>query len=72
MSSLVHIDFFQKMLVTVILVLLVVDEEQRFGVTHKERLETTENKCGRPYIDSNTDSSYTSYVDAWRSRFVYN
>ena len=39
MSSLVHIAFFLKMSLTMILVYLVVDEEQRFGVTHKEKLK---------------------------------
>ena len=39
MSLLVHIDFFQKTSLTMILDFLVVDEEQRFGVTHKERLK---------------------------------
>ena len=39
MLSSVHIVFFLKMSSTMILVCLIVDEEQRFGVTHKEKLK---------------------------------
>ena len=39
--------------------LLIIDEEQRFGVTHKN--QTDEDKCRRSDLDSDSYSSYTSY-----------
>ena len=41
-SRSVHIVCFQKMFSTKILGLLIIDEEQRFGVTHKEKIKTLE------------------------------
>ena len=67
MLSLVHIAFLSKDVVYHDLGLLIVDEEQRFGVTHKEKLKAVENKRRRPDVDGNTNSTDTSYVNAWCS-----
>ena len=45
--------------------LLIVDEEQRFGVTHKEKIKQLKDKCRCININRNTYSANTSYVDAW-------
>ena len=41
--------------------LLIVDEEQRFGVTHKEKNQAVKEGCGCPYTDCNAHSPYSSY-----------
>ena len=41
--------------------LLIIDEEQRFGVTHKEKIKTDEKGCGCADADSNPDSENAAY-----------
>ena len=41
--------------------LLIIDEEQRFGVTHKEKIKTAERKCGRADPDGNAHSQNAAY-----------
>lgn len=49
--------------------LMIIDEEQRFGVKHKETLkELKTSRC--PDLDSNANSSYPSHVYAGNPRFV--
>lgn len=41
--------------------LLIIDEEQRFGVTHKEKIQADEKRCGCTDADGNADSENSSY-----------
>ena len=41
--------------------LLIIDEEQRFGVTHKEKIKQMKAKRGRADPDSNADPADTAY-----------
>jgi transcription-repair coupling factor (superfamily II helicase) len=45
--------------------LLVVDEEQRFGVTHKEKLKEAEGKRGRADAHGNAHSA-DAHMSLWR------
>lgn len=44
--------------------MLIVDEEQRFGVTHKEKSKT-QRKCGCIDADGNTDSENPAHESDW-------
>ena len=50
--------------------LVVVDEEQRFGVAHKERLKQLKKKsrCADPF--SHADSAHAEHVAEWHARHV--
>ena len=50
--------------------LIVIDEEQRFGVKHKETLKELKKKGGCAYLDSYPYTSNSSYVYARNSRFI--
>ena len=50
--------------------LLVVDEEQRFGVRHKERLKQTEEERGRADDDCDADSAHAAHVAVGTARHV--
>ena len=50
--------------------LMIIDEEQRFGVKHKETFERTEKQVDVLTFDSNANSSYPSHVYAGNQRFV--
>ena len=50
--------------------LLIIDEEQRFGVTHKEKIKRLKTNVDVLNSDSYTNSADSSYVDAWCSRFI--
>ena len=41
--------------------LLIIDEEQRFGVAHKEKIKTVKETCGCADADGNADSKNASY-----------
>ena len=41
--------------------LLIIDEEQRFGVTHKEKIKQMKKRCGCTDADGNADSENSSY-----------
>ena len=43
--------------------LLIVDEEQRFGVKHKERIKQLKTKCRCINVDSDTNSKNVAHVD---------
>jgi len=45
--------------------LLVVDEEQRFGVRHKERIKQMRTSVDVAHHVSNADSTYVAYVGSW-------
>ena len=47
--------------------LLIIDEEQRFGVTHKEKNQGYEKGCGRTDADSHTDPQDPAYESDWHS-----
>ena len=47
--------------------LLIIDEEQRFGVTHKEKIKKLKTNVDVLNFNSNTNSANSSYVDAWCS-----
>ena len=44
--------------------LLIIDEEQRFGVTHKEKIKKVKDKCRCFNLNGNTNSTDIAYVDA--------
>ena len=50
--------------------LLVVDEEQRFGVRHKERLKELKKECGRADDVRYSDSTDSAHVVAGSARYV--
>ena len=41
--------------------LLIIDEEQRFGVAHKEKIKTASGKCGCADADGDTDPQNPSH-----------
>ena len=45
--------------------LLIIDEEQRFGVTHKEKIKQMKKRCGCTDTDCNSDSPNSSYESHW-------
>ena len=49
--------------------LLIIDEEQRFGVTHKEKDQKNERKCGRTDADGDTNSEDTAHESDRDSRY---
>ena len=50
--------------------LIIIDEEQRFGVKHKEALKELKKKVECLNFDSYTNSSNSTYVYARYSRFI--
>ncbi len=50
--------------------LVIVDEEQRFGVKHKERLKQTQESGGCGHHERHADPANTTYVAAWAARYV--
>ncbi len=50
--------------------LVVVDEEQRFGVAHKERLKHLEETRRCADAIGNADSAYAQHVAQWHARHV--
>ena len=51
--------------------LLVVDEEQRFGVTHKEKDQAAAQARGRPDADGDADSPHAEHVAGRHPRHVH-
>ena len=53
-----------------ILDLLIIDEEQRFGVTHKEKIKQLKTNVDVLDINSDTNPENPSYVDARSKGFI--
>lgn len=51
--------------------LLVIDEEQRFGVQHKEAIKYLKKNVGRFDTVSHPDSPYASYVSFGNSQYEH-
>ena len=49
--------------------LLIIDEEQRFGVTHKEKIKKTAGKCGCTDADCHADPADAAYEFDWNPRY---
>ncbi len=50
--------------------LVVIDEEQRFGVQVKERLKALRAYGGRAHYDCHADSSNAAHVAAWAAGYL--
>ncbi len=50
--------------------LLIIDEEQRFGVTHKEKIKRLKTNVDVLTLNGNTNSENTSHVYAWGQGFI--
>ena len=48
--------------------LLIIDEEQRFGVKHKEQIKADEEKCGCADTHGNTNSANLAYESGRSAR----
>ena len=68
--SLEHIDYYLKISVYQDLGLLIIDEEQRFGVTHKEKIKQIKTNVDVLTLNGNTNSTNIAYVHARCPRFI--
>ena len=51
--------------------LMIIDEEQKFGVYTKEKLKANARQCGYAYAYGNTDSTYAAFFADGRKRFFH-